>query len=50
MTAMTQAAAGRLLVTGTAELDLRDAGIRVPQLLVGRHVTLRVEARLSPVR
>jgi polyisoprenoid-binding protein YceI len=37
----------RLLVSGTARLDLRDAGIRVPGLLVRRHVELRFSAELT---
>jgi polyisoprenoid-binding protein YceI len=38
----------RLWVTGTARLDLRDVGIRVPPFLVSRHVLLTISARLSP--
>ncbi|MGI5239866.1 YceI family protein [Dactylosporangium sp. CA-139066] len=37
---------GGLSAAGTARLDLRDAGIRVPRILVGRHVDLSVSARL----
>jgi polyisoprenoid-binding protein YceI len=37
----------RLLVSGTARLDLRDAGIRVPGLLVRRFVSLSFSAQLS---
>jgi polyisoprenoid-binding protein YceI len=37
----------RLFVTGTARLDLHDAGIRVPRLLVGRRVELTITAQLS---
>ena len=37
----------RLLVSGTARLDLRDAGIRVPGLLVRRFVDLHFSAQLS---
>ena len=37
----------RLLVSGTARLDLRDAGIRVPGLLVRRFVNLRFSAQLT---
>jgi polyisoprenoid-binding protein YceI len=36
----------RLLVSGTARLDLRDAGIRVPGLLVRRLVDLSFSAQL----
>jgi polyisoprenoid-binding protein YceI len=36
----------RLLVSGTARLDLRDAGIRVPGLLVRRFVDLSFSAQL----
>ena len=37
----------RLLVSGTARLDLRDAGIRVPGLLVRRFVDLSFSAELT---
>jgi polyisoprenoid-binding protein YceI len=37
----------RLLVSGTARLDLRDAGIRVPGLLVRRFVDLTFSAQLT---
>jgi polyisoprenoid-binding protein YceI len=37
----------RLLVSGTARLDLRDAGIRVPRLLVRRFVDLSFSAQLT---
>jgi polyisoprenoid-binding protein YceI len=37
----------RLLVSGTARLDLRDAGIRVPGLLVRRFVDLSFSAQLT---
>ena len=37
----------RLLVSGTARLDLRDAGIRVPGLLVRRFVNLSFSAQLT---
>lgn len=36
-----------LKVTGTARLDLRDVGIRVPGLLVRRFVSLSVSAQLT---
>ncbi|GAA4261945.1 YceI family protein [Dactylosporangium darangshiense] len=39
--------AARLLVTGTARLDLRDVGIRAPRLLVGRWVELTVSVHLT---
>jgi len=37
----------RLLVSGTARLDLRDAGIRVPGFLVRRFVDLSFSAELT---
>ena len=37
----------RLLVNGTARLDLRDAGIRVPGLLVRRFADLSFSAQLT---
>jgi len=37
----------RLLVSGTARLDLRDAGIRVPGLLVRRFVDVSFSAQLT---
>jgi polyisoprenoid-binding protein YceI len=37
----------RLLVSGTARLDLRDAGIRVPGLMVRRFVDLSFSAQLT---
>lgn len=37
----------RLLVSGTAQLDLRDAGIRVPGLMVRRFVNLSFSAQLT---
>jgi polyisoprenoid-binding protein YceI len=37
----------RLLVSGTAQLDLRDAGIRVPGLMVRRLVDLSFSAQLT---
>ncbi len=37
----------RLLVSGTAQLDLRDAGIRVPGLMVRRFVDLSFSAQLT---
>ena len=40
-------AEARLLVSGTARLDLRDAGIRVPGLLVRRFVDLSFSAQLT---
>lgn len=39
--------ADRLLVTGTARLDLRAVGIRPPQILVGRWVELTISAQLT---
>jgi polyisoprenoid-binding protein YceI len=41
------AAAHRLQLNGSARLDLRDAGIRVPALLVRRFVDLSVSAVLT---
>jgi polyisoprenoid-binding protein YceI len=41
------ATALRLQVSGTARLDLRDLGIRVPGWLVRRFVDLRVSAQLT---
>jgi polyisoprenoid-binding protein YceI len=41
------AAAHRLQLSGSARLDLRDAGIRVPALLVRRFVDLSVSAVLT---
>jgi polyisoprenoid-binding protein YceI len=41
------AAAHRLQLSGSARLDLRDAGIRVPTLLVRRFVDLSVSAVLT---
>ena len=41
------ATAPRLQVSGTARLDLRDAGIRVPGWLVRRFVDLSVSAQLT---
>jgi polyisoprenoid-binding protein YceI len=40
-------AEARLLVSGTAQLDLRDAGIRVPGLMVRRFVDLSFAAQLT---
>jgi polyisoprenoid-binding protein YceI len=40
-------AGARLLVRGTAQLDLRDAGIRVPGLMVRRLVDLSFSAQLT---
>jgi polyisoprenoid-binding protein YceI len=37
----------RLLVSGTARLDLRDAGIRVPGIMVRRFVDLSFSAQLT---
>jgi polyisoprenoid-binding protein YceI len=37
----------RLLVSGTAQLDLRNAGIRVPGLMVRRFVDLSFSAQLT---
>ncbi len=44
------AAASRLRVSGTARLDLRSAGIRVPGLLVRRFVNLSISAQLTRER
>jgi polyisoprenoid-binding protein YceI len=40
-------AEARLVVSGTAQLDLRDAGIRVPGLMVRRFVDLSFSAQLT---
>ena len=40
-------AEARLLVSGTAQLDLRNAGIRVPGLMVRRFVDLSFSAQLT---
>jgi polyisoprenoid-binding protein YceI len=42
-----ESGAGRLAVTGTARLDLRAAGIRVPRFLIGRWVDIMISARLT---
>ena len=42
------ATAPRLQVSGTARLDLRDVGIRVPGFLIRRFVDLSVSAQLTP--
>jgi polyisoprenoid-binding protein YceI len=41
-------AEARLVLSGTARLDLRDAGIRVPGLMVRRFVDLSFSAQLTP--
>jgi polyisoprenoid-binding protein YceI len=48
--AATDGSPGRtvLHVTGTARLDLRAAGIRVPGFMVGRYIDITISADLTP--
>ncbi|MGY1742633.1 MULTISPECIES: YceI family protein [unclassified Blastococcus] len=48
--AVPEVRAGRLRLRGTATMDRRSVGIRAPRLLIGREVTIDVDAWLTPLR